>query len=145
MKVDFGLKWRSDAKLEKKKYGLYKVDKTPKSTYYDKWGSSSSWTEVAKGTRKLERFFSQQDGSMQESISSDEDEVFILIWSSEDIVLNLERDLKENFNRMLAKEYVKKRAIFEYLVYLLKGEKKMKASINVVNVIYNSNSKSIAT
>ncbi len=46
---------------------------------------------------------------------------------------------------MLAKEYVKKRAIFEYLVCLLKGEKKMKASINVVNVIYNSNSKLTAT
>ncbi len=46
---------------------------------------------------------------------------------------------------MLAKEYVKKRAIFEYLICLLKGEKKMKASINVVNVIYNSNSKLTAT
>ncbi len=82
---------------------------------------------------------------MQESISSDEDEIPILIWPSEDIVLNLKGDLKENFNRMLAKEYVKKKVIFEYLVCLLKGEKKMKASINVVNVIYNSNSKSTAT
>jgi len=82
---------------------------------------------------------------MQKSISLDKDKVSILIWLLEDIVLNLKRDLKENFNRMLAKEYVKKRAIFEYLVCLLKGEKKMKVSINVVNVIYNSNSKSTAT
>jgi len=56
----------------------------------------------------------------------------------------LKRDLKENFNGMFAKEYVKKRAVFEYLVCLLKREKKMKASMNVVNMIYNSNSKSKA-
>ena len=80
-----------------------------------------------------------------QDILSDEEEVSVFIWSSEDMVLNLERDLKENFNRMLAKEYIKKRAIFEYLIRLLKGEKKMKASMGVVNIIYNSNSKSTAT
>ncbi len=49
LKVDFGLKWRPNAKLEKEKYGPYKVDKTSKSTYYDKWGPSDSWTEAVKG------------------------------------------------------------------------------------------------
>jgi hypothetical protein len=75
--VDFGLKWRPDAKLEIEKRSPYKVGKTPKSTYYDKWGPSGSWTEAAKGTQKLERFFSRQVGSMQErsqNISSDEEE-----------------------------------------------------------------------
>ncbi|CAG8674300.1 14307_t:CDS:2 [Funneliformis caledonium] len=42
LKVNFELKWRPNAKLEKKKCGPYKVDKTPKSTYYDKWGPSDS-------------------------------------------------------------------------------------------------------
>ena len=85
---------------------------------------------------------------MQENsqdISSDEEEAPAFDWPSEDMVSNLERDLKENFNGMFAKEYVKKRAVFEYLVCLLKGEKKMKASMDVVNMIYNSNSKSKAT
>ncbi len=40
LKVDFGLKWRPDAKLEIEKRGPYKVGKTPKSTYYDKWRPS---------------------------------------------------------------------------------------------------------
>ena len=48
---------------------------------------------------------------------------------SENDVLILEKDLKENFNRMPAQEYVKKRVIFEYLVRLLKGEKKMKGDL----------------
>ena len=130
--------------MEKEKCGPYKIGKTPKSTYYDKWGPSGSWSKAAKGTQKLERSFSRQDGSMQENLL-DEEETPVLVWPSEDMVLNLERDLKENFNGMLAKEYIKKRAIFEYLVCLLKGEKKMKASMDVVNMIYNSNSKSKAT
>ncbi len=45
------------------------------------------------------------------------------------MVLNLKRDLKKNFNKMLTKEYIKKRIIFEYFIHLLKGEKKMKTSI----------------
>ena len=66
LKVDFGLKWRLDAKLEIEKRGLYKVGKTPKSTYYDKWEPSGLQTEAAKGTQKLESFFNLQDESMQE-------------------------------------------------------------------------------
>ena len=80
-----------------------------------------------------------------QDILSDEEEVSVFVWLSKDMVSNLERDLKENFNRMLVKEYIKKRVIFEYFIRLLKGEKKMKASIDVVNIIYNSNSKSTAT
>ena len=34
--------------------------------YADKWGPSGTWTKAAKGTPKLESFFNQQDGSMQE-------------------------------------------------------------------------------
>ena len=64
---------------------------------------------------------------------------------SENDVISLEKDLKENFNRMSAQEYVKKRVIFEYLVRLLKGEKKMKASMEAVKIVYNSNRKWTAT
>ncbi len=148
LKVDFGLKWRPDAKLEIEKRDPYKVGKTPKSTYYDKWEPSGLWTKAAKGTQKLESFFNLQDESMQEGsqdISSDEEEASMFVQPSEDIVLSLEKDLKENFNEMLAKEYVTKRAIFEYLKHLLKEEKKIKASMDTVNIVYNSNSKLTAT
>ncbi len=124
------------------------MGKTPKLTYYDKWGPSGLWTEAAKGTQKLESFFNLQDESMQEGsqdISSDEEEASMFVQPSEDIVLSLEKDLKENFNEMLAKEYVTKRAIFEYLKHLLKEEKKIKASMDTVNIVYNSNSKLTAT
>lgn len=147
LKVDFGLKWRPDAKLEREKRGPYKTGKIPKSTYYDKWGPSGTWTKAAKGTPKLESFFNQQDGSMQEGYQNIllDEETSALTWPSENMVLSLERDLKENFNGMLAKDYVKKRAIFEYFVHLLEGEKKMKASMDVVKIVYNSSSKSTAT
>ena len=130
-KDDLWLEWRPDAKLEKSRYGPYKVGKTLKSTYYDKWGPSGSWMMAAKGTPKLESFFNQKaEGNVQQvesaqDISSDEE----LTLPSENTVLSLETDLKENFDRMSAKEYVKKRAIFDYSVHLLKGEKKVKASI----------------
>ncbi len=39
LKVDFGLKC---VKLEKEKHSPYKVSKTSKSTYYNKWEPSSS-------------------------------------------------------------------------------------------------------
>ena len=103
-------------------------------------------TAAAKGTPKLERFFNQAEGNNQQveseqDISSDEE----LASPSENTVLSLETDLKENFNRMSAKEYVKKRAIFDYSVHLLKGEKKVKASMEVVKTVYNSSSKLKAT
>ncbi|CAG8742119.1 5597_t:CDS:1, partial [Funneliformis caledonium] len=103
--------------------------------------SSDSWIKAAKEIQKLERFFNQQVKLMQESFQDKEEETFILIWLTEDMILNLKKNLKKNFNEMLAKEYIKKRFIFEYLVYLLNEKKKIKASIDVINMIYNSNSK----
>ena len=58
-KDNLWLKWRADASLEKSGRGPYNMGKTPKSTYYDKWGPSGSWTAAAKGSPKLERFFNQ--------------------------------------------------------------------------------------
>ena len=146
-KDNLWLKWRADASLEKSGRGPYNMGKTPKSTYYDKWGPSGSWTAAAKGSPKLERFFNQAAAENNQQIESVQDvlsdEEFAL--PSENDVLILEKDLKENFNRMPAQEYVKKRVIFEYLVRLLKGEKKMKASMEAVKIVYNSDRKWTAT
>ena len=65
LRDDIWLKWRPDANLEKNSRGPYKVGKTPKSTYYDKWGPSGSWTAAAKGVPKLD-FFSQAEGNNQQ-------------------------------------------------------------------------------
>ena len=138
---------RADASLEKSRRGPYNIGKTPKSTYYDKWGPSGSWTAAAKGSPKLERFFNQAAAENNQQIESVQDvlsdEEFAL--PSENDVVSLEKDLEENFNRMSAQEYVKKRVIFEYLVRLLKGEKKMKASMEAVKIVYNSEHKRTAT
>jgi len=82
-----------------------------------------------KGAPKLENFFSQAEGNNQQvelvqDISSDEENAL----PSENIVLSLEKDLKENFTTMSANEYVWKRAIFEYSVRLIKGEGKYGSS-----------------
>ncbi|CAG8679803.1 4765_t:CDS:2, partial [Funneliformis caledonium] len=61
---DWGNDEKPDAKLEIEKRGSYKMGKTPKLTYYDKWRPSGLWTEAAKGTQKLESFFNLQDKSM---------------------------------------------------------------------------------
>ena len=79
-------------------------------------GPSGSWTAAAKGAPKLENFFSQAEGNNQQvelvqDISSDEENAL----PSENIVLSLEKDLKENFTTMSANEYVWKRAIFSIL------------------------------
>ncbi len=35
----------------------YKIDKIPKLTYYDKYGSNSSLTKAAAGIKKITNFF----------------------------------------------------------------------------------------
>ncbi|PKK65430.1 hypothetical protein RhiirC2_786171 [Rhizophagus irregularis] len=39
----------------------YKIGKTPKSTYYDKYGPSGSLTKAAAGTKKITNFFNNSD------------------------------------------------------------------------------------
>ena len=63
---------RVDASLEKSRRGPYNIGKTPKSTYYDKWGPSGSWTAAAKGSPKLERFFNQAAAENNQQISDEE-------------------------------------------------------------------------
>src|SRR5271154_5446931 len=44
------LVWSNNACLEKKKRGPYLAGKTKKSTYFNKYGPSGSFTKAAKGT-----------------------------------------------------------------------------------------------
>ncbi|PKY34207.1 hypothetical protein RhiirB3_453696 [Rhizophagus irregularis] len=78
------LEWDVNNEFEKKKRGPYSACKTPKSTYYDKWGPSGSFTKAAFGTSKITSFFpvykaqsntdhnieneSEQSGSEEENI-----------------------------------------------------------------------------
>jgi len=55
------LVWRNDNQLEKIKRGPYKIGKTLKSTYYDKYGPNGSLTKAAAGTKKITNFFKIND------------------------------------------------------------------------------------
>src|SRR2546423_11359400 len=57
------LKWDVNNDFEIKKHGLYKTGKTPRSTYYDKWGPSGSFTKSAIGTSKITSFFPAQSNT----------------------------------------------------------------------------------
>jgi hypothetical protein len=48
--------WTKNAQLEKHKQGPYLAGKTKKSTFYDKYGPSRSFTLAAKGTAKITKF-----------------------------------------------------------------------------------------
>src|SRR6185369_16763721 len=45
------LVWSNNAYLERKKRGPYLTGKTKKSTYFDKYGPSGSFTKATKGTK----------------------------------------------------------------------------------------------
>src|SRR5215470_14807751 len=47
------LVWSSNAQLEQKKRGPYLTGITKKSTYFDKYGPSGSFTRAAKGTLNI--------------------------------------------------------------------------------------------
>lgn len=47
------LVWSSNAHLEQKKRGPYLTRTTKKSTYFDKYGPSGSFTRAAKGTLNI--------------------------------------------------------------------------------------------
>src|SRR3954462_5494092 len=52
------LEWKENVQLEKTKRGKYMKGKTPKSTYYDKYGPSGTFTKAAAGSSKITNFFS---------------------------------------------------------------------------------------
>ncbi|PKK55757.1 hypothetical protein RhiirC2_801582 [Rhizophagus irregularis] len=72
--------------------------KTPKSTYYDKYGPSGSLTKVAAGTKKITNFFNN----------------------------NLKEQLEKQHNQLTVIEYNYKRVIFEYLTLLNNNNRREK-------------------
>ncbi|CAB5357482.1 unnamed protein product [Rhizophagus irregularis] len=65
------LEWNVNNEFEKKKRGPYKTRETPRSTYYDKWGPSGSFTRSAIGTSKITKFFPTQSNTDDEIINLD--------------------------------------------------------------------------
>jgi len=143
------LKWNADNEFEKKKRGLYKASKISKSTYYDKWGPSGSFTKSAISTSKITSFFPTQfnaddenldeieSQSEQSEISESEEENLYKVNNIDAKINALRRELESQHNKMKVVEYNKKRAIFEYLKLLDKnGGEKMKASLDIAQMVF---------
>ena len=123
--------------------------KTPRSTYYDKWGPSGSFTKSAIGTSKITSFFPAQfntddviinhDIEGEKSVTESEEENEEL-WEGNKIdvkIKTLKKELESHHNKMKVNECNKKRAIFEYLKLLDEnGGGKMKASLNVAQMVF---------
>ncbi|CAB4421001.1 unnamed protein product [Rhizophagus irregularis] len=150
-----GLVWKDDNHLEKIKRGPYKIGKTPKSTYYDKYGPSGSLTKAAAGTKKITDFFKNSDTQATDLQLSNQDTLNDILSDTDSSNLESEivcprnyqitekiKDLKEQlekqYNQLTVIEYNYKRAIFEYLTLLNNnnGRKKVDISLEVVQKIY---------
>ena len=143
---EIGLVWRKDNELERIKRGPYKIGKTPKSTFYDKYGPNGSLTKAAAGTKKITNFFKVSDiqttnSDTLESTSSDsESEVIINPYTCQitEKINNLKEQLEKQYSQLTVREYNYKRAIFEYLTLLNSnnGHGKMDISLEVVKRIF---------
>src|SRR5947207_15051521 len=128
------LVWSDSAHLEQKKRGPYLTGKTKKSTYFDKYGPSGSFTKAAIGTANILTLINKH-----KSIPDDFDEVLDDMENEElnhtllnlkERVENLKVELKEKQKSLTVTEYNKKREIFEYLRRLDdNGNGKVKASM----------------
>ncbi|CAG8831287.1 5184_t:CDS:1, partial [Gigaspora rosea] len=73
---ELNLVWKNDSQLEKTKRGPYMKGKTPKSTYYDKYGPNSIFTKAAVSAKKITSFFTSSqpsDSNYLKEISDDSD------------------------------------------------------------------------
>ncbi|CAG8665918.1 23804_t:CDS:2, partial [Dentiscutata erythropus] len=110
---------KNDSQFEKTKRGLYMKGKTPKSTYYDKYRPT--------------------DPNDLEEISDDSDsEPDLYTFTINRKANDLKKQLEQNYNKLMVKEYNYKRAIFEYLILLSKnnGRRKIKASLDVARKVF---------
>jgi hypothetical protein len=144
------LVWKNDNQLEKKKRGPYKIGKTPKSTYYDKYGPNGSLTKAAAGTKKITNFFKINDTQttnpqllnpdvLEDSSSDSESEVVNpYTYQITEKIKDLKEQLEKQHNQLTVVEYNYKRAIFEYLTLLNSnnGRGKVDISLEVVQKIY---------
>ncbi|PKK45876.1 hypothetical protein RhiirC2_834733, partial [Rhizophagus irregularis] len=133
------LVWSDNAHLEQKKRGPYLTGKTKKSTYFDKYGPSGSFTKAAKGTIKISMLMNKHQSTpidFEEVLDDMEDEGPNPFNLNEKIEI-LKAELKNQQKSMTVAEYNKKRAIFEYLTRLDdNGKGKTKASMEVVQLVF---------
>ncbi|CAG8592559.1 7759_t:CDS:1 [Acaulospora colombiana] len=73
--MELGLVWKNDNHLEKTKRGPYMTGKTPKSTYYDKYGLNGSFTKAAVGAKKLSASLIMQVMDLQSPESNEIGEI----------------------------------------------------------------------
>ena len=106
------LVWSDSAHLEQKKRGPYLIGKTKKSTYFDKYGPSGSFTKAAIGTANILTLINKH-----KSIPDDFDEVLDDMENEEfnhtllnlkERVENLKVELKEKQKSLTVTEYNKK-------------------------------------
>jgi len=116
------LVWKDNTILEKHQRSPYLVGPIKKSTYYDKWGPSGIYTVAAKGTKKINKYFSSLKNSntlssneVEEILNSvDEDNGWVFENTLQKVTA-LKTELEQSHQKMSVVEYNKKRAIFEYL------------------------------
>jgi hypothetical protein len=135
--------WTKDAHLEKHKRGSYLTGKTKKSTFYDKYGPSGSFTLAAKGTAKITQFM-QSDANpasppddFLEVLDDMDDEEKDQQFDIQEKLEILRKELCEQKKNVSVVNYNKKRAIFEYLNNLdSNGKGKIKASEIASQLVY---------
>ncbi len=149
---EFSLVWRNDNQLKKTKRRPYKIGKTPKSTYYDKYDPNGSLTKTAADTTKITNFFNINDTQstksqilkpdiLEDSSSDSESEIFNpYTYQIAEKIKNLKEQLEKQHNQLTVVEYNHKRAIFEYLTLLNSNNrrKRVEISLEVVQKIYIS-------
>jgi hypothetical protein len=125
--------------LEKKKHRPYLTGKTKKSTHFDKYGLSGSFTKAAKETIKIITFMNNNKLTPDdfEDVLNDMDEEEQNQLDIGERIENLKTELKEQQKNLTAAEYNRKRAIYEYLKRLGENEKgKTKVSKEVAQLIF---------
>ena len=135
------LVWSDSAHLEQKKRGPYLTGKTKKSTYFDKYGPSGSFTKAAIGTANILTLINKHKSILNdfnEVLDDMENEEFnYILLNLKERVENLKVELKEKQKLLTVTEYNKKRAIFEYLRRLDdNGSGKVKASMEAAKLVF---------
>ena len=124
--------------MEQRKHGFYLAGTTKKSTYFDKYGPSGSFTRAAKGTVNILMLINKQ------TTPDDFDDVLDDVENGYDGQLNINEkvenlriELKEKQKKLSVSEFNKKRAIFEYLKRLDDdGKDRVKASKEAAQLVF---------
>jgi hypothetical protein len=138
------LTWKKNNQFEKMKRGQYLKGKTPKSTYYDKYGPNGLFTKAAADTQKITNFFkvssiqdtesNSNNPNLDQTLSDSDDEAECCTYQIDERIRSLKEQLEKQHRKMSVIEYNSKRAIFEYLTRLDSG--KMHASLEAAKIVF---------